>query len=206
MNKFIIPVLLAMMICMGCGRRVDFASHESAQIKVKFTPPVENVLIKNIETLQPQLQKDDVVQALMKANQQRAVLSLKEIMKKDQEWVESPDDSPLIREALDRPCSVLLKQFQQGHAGYDEIFITDRYGMNVCQTNRTSDWYQADEAWWTESYAKGTGKPAYGRIEFDESALSESIPLYIPVHQPSTGEIIGVAKAVVSLEKIRQEL
>ena len=77
-----------------------------------------------------------------------------------------------------------------------EIFITGKKGLNTCQTNKTSDYYQADEEWWQATYNNGIGK---GEVEFDESAASQAIPLYIPIVDPETSEAIGVAKILVDL-------
>ena len=73
-------------------------------------------------------------------------------------------------------------------------------------TNKTSDYYQADEAWWTETYANGLGKSLFGAIEYDESALAEAIPIYVPITDPDTGSAIGVMKAVCDITAIKMEL
>ncbi len=68
--------------------------------------------------------------------------------------------------------------------------------MNVCQTNKITDYYQADEGWWQETFAMG--KACRAAPEFDESAKVFALPLYVPVRDPTSGKIIGVAKAVVT--------
>jgi hypothetical protein len=73
-------------------------------------------------------------------------------------------------------------------------------------TNKTSDYYQADEDWWVRAFAGDQGHFYYDEIEYDESAMSEAIPVYIPVIDPQTQKAIGVIKAVVDLVTIRMEL
>ena len=80
------------------------------------------------------------------------------------------------------------------------------YGLNAGQTNKTTDYYQADEDWWIGAYNSGKGKASHGTIEFDESAQTEAISLYIPVMDGINNKAIGVIKAVVSITAIKMDL
>ena len=86
--------------------------------------------------------------------------------------------------------------------------IEPKIGMRLiaAATNRTSDYLQADEAWWSETFSAGQGKSHYGAIEYDDSAYSESIPLYVPIIDPQTSKVIGVLKAVCDITAIKMEL
>ncbi|WP_119342661.1 hypothetical protein [Facilibium subflavum] len=97
-------------------------------------------------------------------------------------------------------CAMRLKQFQSAHPAFAEIFITDVAGMNVCQTNMTSDFYQADEDWWQKAYNGGKGRLYYGDIEYDQSAYSIAIPIYIPIYHK--GEVIGISKSILTIDDI----
>jgi hypothetical protein len=57
-----------------------------------------------------------------------------------------------------------------------------------------------------EAYNQGTGNTFYGKIEYDESAIAESIPIYIPVIDPGINKAIGVIKAVCDITAIKMEL
>lgn len=190
----------------GCDPSIEYESRESEFMDVKFAPPVEKVLLENMKSIEQKLQSEVIIESLMQSNQSHAGLPISQILKIDQAWINGGEDSPFIRERLEHACSNLLKSYQEQLAGFDEIFITDRHGMNVCQTNRTSDWYQADEDWWLDSFQEGKGKSHHGQIEYDESAGSESISLYMPVYHPDTRELMGITKAVISLERIKQQL
>ena len=91
-------------------------------------------------------------------------------------------------------------------AGFPEIFVVDTYGLNVGQTNKTTDFYQADEDWWVRSYNEGVGLAFHGPIEFDESAQKVAIALYVPIIDPATSRAIGVVKAIVGIAFIKSEL
>ena len=99
-----------------------------------------------------------------------------------------------------------LVEFQKEHPEFYEIFVTDKLGLNAAQTNETSDFYQADEDWWIGAYNGGEGREYHGILEFDESAQTEGISIYIPVHDPDTNEVIGISKAVLSVDAIKSEL
>ena len=73
-------------------------------------------------------------------------------------------------------------------------------------TNKTSDYYQADEDWWIQSYNEGQGKTFHGAIEYDESAKAEAIPLYMPIMDPDTNKAIGVMKVIIDITAIKMEL
>ena len=111
-----------------------------------------------------------------------------------------------IKPFLINEVAVKLREFQEENAGFYEIFVTDMYGLNVGQTNKTTDYYQADEDWWIGAYNMGEGRSYHGQIEFDESAQTEAISLYVPIIDPITDEVIGVVKVVMNITAIKIEL
>ena len=67
--------------------------------------------------------------------------------------------SPGVQSLLYNACAIRLKQFQAQHPAFVEIFITNLSGINVCQSNMTTDFYQADEKWWQDTYDQGIDNP-----------------------------------------------
>ena len=85
-----------------------------------------------------------------------------------------------------------------------EVFITDKYGANVAATNLTSDYYQADEAWWQATWDDGVGEDYISpEIEFDASANVYSVNMAVPVYSDS-GEIIGVLRSTFNIDSLIQ--
>ncbi len=111
-----------------------------------------------------------------------------------------------MKPCLTNPCAKVLVGFQETNKGFSEVFVTDGRGLVVAATNKTSDYLQADEAWWTDTFAGGRGKARHGEIEYDPSARSEAISLYAPVIDPETKQAVGVIKAVCDLTAIKMEL
>jgi hypothetical protein len=147
-----------------------------------------------------------VVEAVRTANEKNAELTKAEIHRLDEKWQNTDGLDDFIKSFLTNECAQHLLDFQEAHDEFPEVFITDRRGLIVAETNRTSDYYQADEQWWTQAYQDGRGQTHHGPIEYDESACAEAISLYVPVVDPDTQQAIGVVKAVCDITAIKMEL
>src|SRR5262249_20352125 len=132
-------------------------------------------------------------------------LTQDQINKIDTDWKNTKGDSDFSKQFLNNPTALILKKFQEDNPGYPEIFVTNKEGLNVGQTNKTSDYLQSDEDWWTTAYNNGKGLATHGEIEYDQSAQSRSISLYVPVYGTDKS-VIGVIKAVLDIATIQQEL
>jgi hypothetical protein len=109
----------------------------------------------------------------------------------------------ISRELLDSECSSSLTEMVGDDKYLVEVFVTDKYGYNVCMSARTSDYIQSDEAWWKGVDA--SKEPNAGEIEWDESANTAGIAIYLPVNNED-GALIGVAKAVFDFRVIEEDL
>ena len=87
-----------------------------------------------------------------------------------------------------------LIEYQQVFPDNIEVFVTDMYGGLVGTTDRTSDYYQADEGWWQAAYNNGEGAVYIGAPEFDESAGAVAEQIALPLRNQVTGEIIGILR------------
>lgn len=171
-----------------------------------LAPEVERVLTQKSLLVEDLLRDPVIIDAVRATNQAHIDISLEQIIELDQRWRSSDGVDDFIRPFLTNEAALRLIKFQEDYPGFSEIFVTDEHGMNVGQTNKTTDYYQADEDWWVGGYNGGAGKVFHGPIEFDESAQAEAISLYIPVIDPENGRAIGVAKAVLNILAIKLEL
>ncbi len=80
-----------------------------------------------------------------------------------------------------------------------ELIVTDRHGFTVAASNPTSDFVQADEAWWQRAFELGDHQDA---AEFDESAGATAVGLSVRIEDPGSGERLGVLKAVLDLSRL----
>lgn len=119
----------------------------------------------------------------------------------DRRW-EREREAALVESVLNNPAATALRDFQAYEkARYREIFITDQAGAVVAMTNKTTDFYQADEFWWQASM-ENNGSIFLGDIEYDQSAEAHSIAIAIPVEDVRHASIIGVMKVVLDVNEL----
>jgi len=171
-----------------------------------FIPEVEAVLNGKIAMISALVQDRVIVSEIRKSNEKSKDLSLQEILEFDKQWREATDSDDFIQGFLNNAVAVRLIKFQDENSGFPEIFVVDAYGLNVGQTNKTTDFYQADEDWWVRSYNKGAGRAFHGPIEFDESAHTVAVALYVPIVDSITNRVIGVTKTIVDIVAIKAAL
>jgi signal transduction histidine kinase len=130
------------------------------------------------------------------------------ISKRDSEWMSTPKEtlSPFMQEIIHNELSkeireeLELKGFYEAKYGYPvfaEVFVTNKYGVNAAQTQRTSDYYQADEEWWQNARRDGL---YVADIAFDESANVYSVDVGIRIDDKA-GNLSGVMKVVLNVEE-----
>ena len=78
-----------------------------------------------------------------------------------------------------------------------EIFVTNRFGVNVAQTNKTTDYYQADEEWWQTAKKDGL---FVSDVNYDESSGTFSTEIAVRIDD-ANGNFAGVIKAVPNIKE-----
>jgi len=193
----------------GCPRTVSDPSSSENDRTVpipSFAREVEDVLQKKM-TLVEQLAADPmVVEAVRTSNRQQQAITKAEILQLDEKWQRTEGINDFVKSLMTNECAKILAEFEFAHEGFPEVFVTNERGLIVAETNKTTDYYQADELWWVDAYNDGAGKSHYGEIEFDKSAGSECISLHVPVIAPETGRAISVIKAVCDITAVKMEL
>lgn len=132
------------------------------------------------------------------------------INQQDKKWVAALKDeiTPFMQGVISNELSNSLREefisFYEAKYGYmvfGEVFITNKYGANIAQTRKTSDYRQDDEQWW--QFAKEEGFYV-SDVAYDESAGMHGLSVGVRVND-SRGNFIGVIKAVLALEGIIRE-
>ena len=155
---------------------------------------LENQYNRAIQFLRVKLQDSVVLDAVQRANVRDRDITLAQIEELDREWRKPGVE--IARKLTDKDCNESLTLFQNTYGAFAEIFVTNVHGLNVCETNKTTDYYQADEDWWQRTFTSGISS-RQSAPEFDESAGVFAVPIYLPVRYPTSRAVIGVAKAVV---------
>lgn len=132
--------------------------------------------------------------------------NLRQIKALDDQWRAADkannDFDPLVRAALNGDVATELQEFKEAFPENVEVFVTDKYGANLAATNRTSDYYQADEEWWQAAYNNGQGAVYFGQPEFDESSQTFGLILAIPLYKHGTLEVAGILRTTVNISAI----
>lgn len=125
----------------------------------------------------------------------------------DRQWAEATDSDGFIQSRLDNDIASELREFRVAFPNHVELFVTDRYGGLLGATNRTSDYYQADEAWWQAAWNNGAGQVYIGQPELDESAGTASIIIAMPIfdHNPAGGQTLqGILRSTLNIQSLQE--
>lgn len=144
-----------------------------------------------------------VINAIRAQNDKHARLSQADIDALDKQWraETKASSSPMIDGVLAAPVSKYLDGVKQKAAGlYTEIFVMDNRGLNVGQSDPTSDYWQGDEAKWKKTFLAGPGAVFVDDVEFDESSQIYQSQLNMAITDPDTGKVIGAITIGVNVE------
>jgi len=174
--------------------------------EASYAPELEFVLNSKMQELSILMREPDILDYIERSNEQYSNIEAEKLLDIDAYWETTPDDNLLLDLFTTNKAARKVKEFKKSHVIFIDIFITDKHGFNVAQTSRTSDIYQADEEWWVKAYNGGEGKSFIGAIKFDDDFLMAGIAVHVPVVNPASHEIIGIAKGLISIESIKSEL
>jgi hypothetical protein len=153
--------------------------------------------------VRPWLDEPAILNALIAQNAAHAHLSQAGIDDLDARWRSefSRADRPMIDAQLSNPLSLYLKGRQRAAEGLiTEIFVMDNRGLNVGQSDITSDYWQGDEAKWQNSFARG--ELHIGEAARDDSTQLMQSQASLPIRDPKTGKVIGAITVGVNLDAL----
>ena len=156
-------------------------------------------------TVKQWISNPTVIQAIKAQNAKHAGLSQADIDNMDKDWRAQTDASskPMIDAVLGNALSSYLRE-QQGAAGgmVTEVFVMDNRGLNVGQSDVTSDYWQGDEAKWQKTYQAGPNAIFVDDVEMDESTQTFQSQLSMSIVDPATGEVIGAITVGVNVDAL----
>ncbi|MBI5044169.1 MAG: PAS domain S-box protein [Nitrospirae bacterium] len=174
----------------------EIAKMESAQ--------VNRVIEKKIHEARSLTISPFVRRYIETANQRYAESSnedlIKEINRIESIWPQLSEKNPFLKAILNNELSAYLKEYKNlEKEEYAEIFITDVKGAVIAATNKTTDFFQADEKWWEEAYNGGKGSIYLSDVSYDESAKVFSLDFCLPIMDRSNKKVIGIVKIVTDI-------
>ncbi len=119
----------------------------------------------------------------------------------DTKWKAHAGIADYMQALKDSPCGKFLIGLKAKHSFIEEAFVMDNQGGNVCMSDKTSDYWQGDEAKFKKSFNKGKGKVFVDEVQFDDSTQGYLVQVSVPVMDG--GKAIGAITFGVNVEKVK---
>tara|TARA_R110002020_G_scaffold165700_2_gene353327 strand:+ start:12525 stop:13859 length:1335 start_codon:yes stop_codon:yes gene_type:complete len=151
--------------------------------------------------------RPDIIAAVQAQNRRHQNLTIPDIMKLDQQWLDErgTQDSPLIDQVTSTELSQRLAEQQRDSNGLiTEIIVTDRFGLNVGVSEITTDYWQGDEAKFSEAFFNRTNAIYEGQLEYDQSTQGYQVHISSQMRDPASDEIIGVLIIGLDIQRVLQ--
>ncbi|MBI4444913.1 MAG: cache domain-containing protein [Acidobacteria bacterium] len=166
-------------------------------------------LVNHLEALSTQvanLSTVGAIQTLVQRSNQRRPSQVefeRLIREAESEWqAVDPERPGMVQNVLNEEASQFLRDYNRVSAYFREILVTDAFGRLAAATNKTTDYYQADENWWRVAFQEGQGGHFIGDIQYDDSAQVYGMEIAEPIRDPATATVIGVVKAIADGQAI----
>lgn len=177
----------------------------SASIPVcAFAGEVDPKVLDYIEKNVRPVMADAMVQSAVKqANAQHAELAESDILDLDAQWRDQvgKPDQPLITPVMKSDASDLLRSLVAGSNGVvTEVIMMDSLGLNVAVSDVTSDYWQGDEAKFTNSFGVGPDGIDVSAVELDESTQTYQMQVSVVIPDAETGAPIGAVTIGLNAE------
>ena len=156
-------------------------------------------------TVKQWIANDTIINAIKAQNAKHAGLSQADIDNMDKDWRAQTDDSskPMIDAVRGNAGSRFLRQQKESTGGLvTEVFVMDNRGLNVGQSDVTSDYWQGDEAKWQKTYSAGPGAIFIDEVEMDESTQTFQSQLSMSIVDPASGEVIGAITVGINVDAL----
>jgi len=156
------------------------------------------------KNVKPWLSDATVIKAIEASNQKHQSLTQADIDKLDGDWIKARKEKAAhapMDVLMNNELAVFLKTKKQGSGGaVAELFVMDNKGLNVAQTDPTSDFWQGDEAKWQKSFAASPDAIFVDKVEDDDGMKVSQTSLTIV--DPNTKKPIGAITVVVDMGKL----
>lgn len=146
-----------------------------------------------------------LIAAIRAQNLRTQALPQSEIDEMDRRWRQEVGgaDRPTVDPVLQNPAAQFLRDRIAASEGVmTEVFIMDSRGLNVAASDATSDYWQGDEAKFTETFNQGASAVHIGDIELDESTQTYQGQVSVAISDPETGAVIGAMTVGLNAEML----
>ncbi len=140
-----------------------------------------------------------IIEAVKAQNAKK--MTLEDIKKMDVKWKAHAGIADYMKAMMDSECSKSLYEIQKSKSYYAEIFVMDNQGANVAMTDKTSDYWQGDEAKFQKSFAGGKGAVFVDEVEYDDSSQAYLVQISVPVKDGDM--VIGAITFGIDIDNIQ---
>ncbi len=171
-----------------------------AQAANEFEPQIKAAYAKHVAGW---LSDPAVISAIKAQNVKHASMSAGEIDKADKMWraEKKAGGGDMMKGVLSNALSKFLQGKKAASGGLiTEMFVMDNKGMNVGQSDATSDYMQGDEGKWQKSYGAGDGAMFVDEVEFDDSTKSYQAQVSGTISEG--GKAIGAITVGMNVENL----
>ena len=216
-HKLLLTFLVFTLLILLVGYFAVSTSHQtlkthignaSASLAAEILNKIEKDMFHKTEVFQDYSRDLTLQQVVSESNQEFEKLDNIQayIDKKDQEWTSASKEAitPLMRKLMSNELSEeLIEKLgfyneTHSHTVFGEVFVTNKYGANIAQTGKTTDYRQDDEEWWQNARRDGV---CIGGLEYDKSAGIHSVHIALRIDDKN-GTFVGVMKVIVSVEEL----
>jgi hypothetical protein len=142
--------------------------------------------------------------SIQNQNSKYKKMSKEDILELDNLWRKETksEDQPLVSATLSNPLSSYLTRVQAHSIGlYSEMFVMDHNGLNVGQSNISSDYWQGDEAKFQKTFPLGSNAIFVDDPEFDKGLGVCRVQVNLSVSD-GQGGAIGAITVEVNLSEL----
>jgi hypothetical protein len=141
---------------------------------------------------------DPVIVGAVKAENAKGK-TLDQIKELDKKWMATPGVTDYMKALMENECGKYLRKIQDQAPYYAEIFVMDDQGANVAMSDKTSDYWQGDEAKFIKSYNDGKGAVFVDDVKFDNSTQAYLVQVSVPVKDGD--KVIGAITFGINVDK-----
>ncbi len=143
--------------------------------------------------------KDAVIVEAVKAENAKGK-TMEQINAMDKKWKATPVYADYMKAIMESKCGKHLQKIVAGEPYYAEIFVMDNQGANVAMSDKTSDYWQGDEAKFKKSFNNGEGAVFIDDVKFDDSTQVYAVQVSVPVKDGD--KVIGAITVGIDVDKV----
>ncbi|MEI8633307.1 PDC sensor domain-containing protein [Vibrio sp. PP-XX7] len=108
------------------------------------------------------------------------------------------DVDDFMKSLMTNEAAKRMLELEKSEGYLVELFLMDNQGANVAMTNKTSDYWQGDEAKFIQCFNGGNGQPYIGEVEYDDSTAAYLVQVSVPI--VDQGKTIGAMTIGINLD------